>query len=89
MANPNWIAGAVQHPGALRRKAAAAGQSTGQFAAAHDTGNSTTAKQSRLAETLAGFHKDVKRRKPRVNKAPNPAAAPAGLPANGLPTGLP
>lgn len=57
----NWIAGAVKRPGALRRKAAAAGQSTMGFARRHDTGNSQTAKQSRLAETFA----KLRRRKPK------------------------
>jgi hypothetical protein len=51
----NWMAGAVKHPGALRRKAAAVGESTTEFARSHDAGNSTTAKQSRLAETFARF----------------------------------
>lgn len=52
----NWIAGAIKRPGALKAKAKKAGQSTMSFAQSHDTGNSRTAKQSRLAETLRGFH---------------------------------
>ena len=49
----NWIAGAIKHPGALRAKAKKAGESTMAFAHSHDQGDSTTARQARLAETLA------------------------------------
>jgi hypothetical protein len=56
----NWIAGAVKRPGALKAKAKAAGESTMGFAESHDEGNSRTAKQSRLAETFAGFRKGNK-----------------------------
>lgn len=51
----NWVKGAIKHPGALKRKAKKAGMSTSKFAAAHDKGDSATARQSRLAETLAKF----------------------------------
>ena len=52
----HWIKGAIKHPGALRAKAKKAGMSTMAFAHKHDSGDSTTAKQSRLAETLRGMH---------------------------------
>ena len=51
----NWIAGAVKHPGALKRKAKAAGESTMGFAAEHMNDKGTTGKQARLAQTLRGF----------------------------------
>lgn len=51
----DWIKGAIKHKGALKEKAKAAGESTQAFAKGHDTGSSTTARQSRLAETLKGF----------------------------------
>ena len=60
----NWIAGAIKHPGALKAKAKKAGQSTMAFARSHDKGNSQTARQSRLAETLG------KLRKKKTNGSP-------------------
>ncbi len=60
MAQPkkkNWIAGAIKHPGSLRKAAAAAGQSTRQYAAAHANDSGVTGKRARLAETLMGMHK--------------------------------
>ena len=52
-----WIQGAIQHPGALRRKAKAAGMSLGAFEA-HPPKNAsaTTKRQINLAKTLKGFH---------------------------------
>jgi len=52
-----WIAGAIKHPGALKKKAEAAGESTRQFAAEHAGDSGKTGKQARLAETLIGMHK--------------------------------
>jgi hypothetical protein len=49
----NWIAGAIKHPGALRRKAKAAGTGTMTFAREHSGDSGTTGKQSRLALTLS------------------------------------
>lgn len=49
----SWIASAVKRPGAFKRKAKAAGESTAAFARSHDTGSSRTANQARLAETFA------------------------------------
>ncbi len=49
----NWIKKAVsEHPGALKKKAEAAGETTKQFAAAHAGDKGKTGAQSRLAETL-------------------------------------
>lgn len=55
-----WIKSAIKHPGAFKAKAKAAGESTAEFAKGHDTGDSTTAKQARLAETLMGMNKTRK-----------------------------
>jgi hypothetical protein len=48
----HFIQSAIKHPGALRRKAAAAGESTNVFAVApkHDSG--VTGDEARLAVTL-------------------------------------
>lgn len=47
----------IQHPGALRAKAKAAGETTAQFAKSHSKGNSTTARQSRAAIGLMAMGK--------------------------------
>ena len=52
-----WIASAIKHPGALRRKAAASGESTREYAQAHKGDSGTTGKQARLALTLMKMHK--------------------------------
>lgn len=52
----NWIAGAVEHPGALTKKAKKAGMSPMAFANKHAGDSGTTGKQARLAKTLASFH---------------------------------
>lgn len=57
MAGKNWIKGAIKNPGALTKKAKAAGMSPMQFANKHAGDSGTTGKQSRLAKTLAGFNK--------------------------------
>lgn len=52
-----WIQGAIKHPGALTRKAAAAHMSLGAFKAHPPKGISTTTKKEiALAKTLKGFH---------------------------------
>jgi hypothetical protein len=61
----HWIAGAITHPGALTRKAKAAGQSTMAFARAHAHTPGATGAQSRLAERLAAFRKTGKFKKAR------------------------
>jgi hypothetical protein len=52
----HWIAGAIRRPGALTRKASAAGQSPMAFAAVHKGDQGTTGKQARLAITLQGLN---------------------------------
>lgn len=59
----NWIEGAIKHPGGLRKKAAAAGgmkdgKITDAYLKSHDKGDSQTAKQARLAETLKKMRKN-------------------------------
>jgi hypothetical protein len=53
-----WIAGAIKHPGALTRKAKAAGVSVAAFMA-HPPKNVSlaTTREINLAKTLATFHK--------------------------------
>lgn len=48
----DWIKGAIKHPGALKRKAKAAGESTSAFAQKHKHDSGTTGRQARLAVTL-------------------------------------
>jgi hypothetical protein len=53
-----WIQGAIQHPGALTRKAKAAGVSVAEFMAHPPKGISTTTKrQINLAKTLKGLNR--------------------------------
>lgn len=52
-----WIAGAIKHPGAFKKKAEAAGESTRQFAPEHAGDSGKTGEQARLAQTLIGMHK--------------------------------
>lgn len=53
----NWMAGAVKRPGALRKKAQAAGMSTSAYAAKHKNDPGRTGKQARLSQTFAKFRK--------------------------------
>lgn len=55
MSNKNWIASAIKHPGALTRKAKAAGKTVQQYCAQQHTG--TTARQCNLAKTLRSRNK--------------------------------
>ena len=55
MAGKNWIAGAIKHPGALTKKARAAGQSPMAFAKSHKGAGGTTGKQANLELTLSKF----------------------------------
>lgn len=48
----HFIAGAIKRPGALTRKAKAAGQSVGAFAQAHKHDKGRTGRQARFAITL-------------------------------------
>ena len=52
MAAKHWIAGAIKHPGALKRAAARAGMSTHAYAEAHKGDSGTTGRRARLALTL-------------------------------------
>ena len=56
-----WIKDAIEHPGALKRKAKAAGETTKEFAAEHAGDSGKTGKQARLAETPMGMSKHRKR----------------------------
>lgn len=57
MADEKWIQGAIKHPGALTKKANAAGKSPMAFASAHKHDSGKTGKQARLALVLKGLHK--------------------------------
>lgn len=48
----NFIKKAIKHPGALTRKAKAAGESPMAYAHQHEHDKGTTGKQARLAVTL-------------------------------------
>ena len=52
----NWIKGSIRHPGALKRAAKRAGESTKGYAAQHKSDSGTTGKRARLAQTLMGLH---------------------------------
>ena len=58
MAKKEWIQGAIEHPGALTRKAKSAHMSLAEFMA-HPPRNisGTTKRQISLAKTLKGFHR--------------------------------
>ena len=53
----HFIAKAIKHPGALRRKAQAAGEGTMEYARKHEHASGTTGKQARLAITLGKLRK--------------------------------
>jgi hypothetical protein len=60
MAKKKWIAGAIEHPGALREKLGAKkGENipAAKLKKAEHSRNPTTAKEARLAETFKGFKK--------------------------------
>ena len=48
----NWIKGAVKRPGALTKKAKAAGKSVGAFASAHKHDSGLTGQQARFAMVM-------------------------------------
>jgi len=52
-----WIQKAIKHPGALTRKAKAAGMSTMAYARRMKRAKGTTGKQARLALTLVKLRK--------------------------------
>ncbi len=51
-----WISGAIKHKGALRTAAHRAGESTKEFARAHQHSPGVLGKRARLAITLSKFH---------------------------------
>lgn len=53
----SWMNSAVKHPGALTRKAKAAGESVQQFAHQHAHSKGKTGQQARLALAFAKFRK--------------------------------
>ena len=55
------MAGAVKHPGALTRKAKAAGMSVAKYATSHEHAAGATGKQARLAKIFARYRKGKKR----------------------------
>ena len=68
-----WIQGAVKRPGALGKKATAAGMTTSAYAnkvlKKGSTASSRTKKQAQLAKTFAGFRKKAGNRKVRSRKS--------------------
>lgn len=52
----NWIKGAIKRPGALTKKAKAAGKSISSYCAG-DKLTTQTKRQCNLAKTLKGFNK--------------------------------
>ncbi len=52
-----WIQKAIKRPGALGRKAKAAGMSTMAYARAHKSSPGRTGRQARLALTLSKFRR--------------------------------
>jgi hypothetical protein len=88
----HWIAGAIKHPGALRKKAETAGESTHEFAEEHQHDPGTTGHQARLGLTLMrmedggviGESEEERRRRllgqdPRLQAALPPAPASPAL----------
>lgn len=60
MSKRKWIAGAIKHPGALRKAAKAAGMSTQAFAQAHKHDKGTTGYRARFAITASKLRKRKK-----------------------------
>jgi hypothetical protein len=52
-----WIATAITHHGAFRKKAQAAGKTTEEFATQHEQSPGLLGHQARLAKTLMHLHK--------------------------------
>lgn len=53
----HWIAGAIKHPGAEKKAAAAAGMSTHAYMEKHKGDKGTAGKRARLGLTLSHMHK--------------------------------
>ena len=57
MAKKRWVKKATENAhGQFAAKAKAAGETTREFATAHDKGGGKTAKEARLAENLMAMH---------------------------------
>ncbi len=52
-----WMQSAVKHPGALRNAAKRAGQSTSEYAHAHELDSGTTGRRARLALTFMKYRR--------------------------------
>jgi hypothetical protein len=61
----HFIKDAIKHPGAFRKKAEAAGETTREFAKEHEHDSGKTGQQARLAETLMGMHHGDKKKSRR------------------------
>ena len=57
MSAKKWIAGAIKHPGAEKKAAAAAGMSTHAYMEAHKNDSGTAGKRARLGLTLSRMRK--------------------------------
>lgn len=53
----NWISSAIKHPGALKKAASAAGESTHAYAESHKHDSGKTGARARLALTLGKMRK--------------------------------
>ena len=57
MAAKHWIAGAIKKPGAEKKAAAAAGESTHAYMESHKNDSGTAGKRARLGLTLSRMSK--------------------------------
>ena len=57
MSAKKWIAGAIKHPGAEKKAAAAAGMSTHAYMEKHKGDSGTAGKRARLGLTLSRMNK--------------------------------
>ena len=60
MAKKKWISGAIKHPGAEKKAAAAAGMSTHAYMEEHKGDSGTAGKRARLGLTLSKMAKGKK-----------------------------
>lgn len=52
-----WVKSAIEHPGAFKKKAEAAGKTTREYAQEKKDAPGVLGKEARLAQTLMGMHK--------------------------------
>lgn len=57
MSGKKWIAGAIKHPGAEKKAAAAAGMSTHAYMEKHKNDSGTSGRRARLGLTLSRMSK--------------------------------